>query len=229
MYTSSEVIHTGGHLPLRKKRFSAITGLANAAKSFRTIVLECWARELTYEFPGDMKVFQDLGKAIGLNASVATRRLHCLDTFKIYQAPAGALEGFGNLEELAISGHSDIDFGCPMSGLDFPTAASDTNQDQALSEHEAHPEATPQRMSYRKLKVRFPETLRVLKIYDNHAPDIYFIDKVANECPNLQSLTLARCTMFTRLNCEFWARLPSSESDSYFSNYGVETYAVGTF
>lgn len=84
-------------------------------------------------------------------------------------------------------------------------------------------------MAYRQLTVIFPPTLHTLRVYSGHAPDIYLIRKAARECPKLRTLTLARCTIFTKANCRFWGRLPRSESDAYFSNQQVVEYAVNTY
>lgn len=82
-------------------------------------------------------------------------------------------------------------------------------------------------MAYRRLKVIFPNTLQVLRVYNSHVPDLYLIQKAARECPGLQVLTLARCTLFTQTGCRFWNQLPCGESDAYFSNHQVVDYAVG--
>ncbi|CUA67856.1 hypothetical protein RSOLAG22IIIB_03287 [Rhizoctonia solani] len=81
-------------------------------------------------------------------------------------------------------------------------------------------------MSYRRLKINLPSTLRILRVYGSHVPDIYFIKQVAEQCPLLQSLTLARCTLFNHQGCGFWERLPRTESDAYFSDQGVSAYAA---
>ncbi|QRV88184.1 hypothetical protein RhiJN_16202 [Ceratobasidium sp. AG-Ba] len=216
---------------VHKRRLSTIVGLANASKAFRAIVLQCWARQINQKLPDDPVFLEKLGKTNKLNIFLITKRLSYMDTFEIYRAAPSALEKFGLLEELTIDGHSDIDFGCPTGGSNSgPTTTGADGQDN-VAEHEyddteAQAEDITARMSYRKLKVRLPATLRALRIYNSHVPDIYFIHKVVGECPHLQSLTLARCTMFTRPDCEFWARLPGNESDSYFSNQGIETYAA---
>ena len=87
-------------------------------------------------------------------------------------------------------------------------------------------EQLPPRMAYRRLAVVFPSTLRTLRVYNSHAPDIHLIHKAARECPKLRTLSLARCTLFTMANCQFWSNLPRSESDAYFNNKQVVEYAV---
>jgi hypothetical protein len=166
------------------------------------------------------------------------RCLVCTDAYQIYKAPGNALDPFKFLEELVLDGHSDIDFGEPVissgntvlaaesDGLGMQPQPTPTQEDLNHNGVNAQLEPTPSRMSYRRMKVKFPSTLRTLRVYNSHVPDIYFIRKVIRECPELRSLTLARCTIFTRANCEFWNRLPPSESDSYFSNQEVGAYAV---
>lgn len=150
-----------------------------------------------------------------------SRRLVCGDEYKIYQAPVDALRDFNSLVELIIDGHSDIDFGDERRSITAQVRAED-----GAHYHTQQQSAVP-RMAYRRLKVTFPNTLQVLRVYDSHVPDLYLIQKAARECPELQTLTLARCTLFTRAGCTFWHRLPCGESDAYFSNHKVADYAVG--
>jgi hypothetical protein len=165
------------------------------------------------------------------------RRLVCMDPYQVYKAPSSAFGQFAFLEELVIDGHSDIDFGRTTAHPGNPVLAAHGDEPETQIEtapahhHDGHaqPEPAPSRMSYRRMKVKFPPTLRTLEVYNSHVPDIYLIHKVIDECPELRSLTLARCTLFTRANCEFWKRLQRSESDSYFSNQEVEAYAVRIF
>ncbi|KAH7343180.1 hypothetical protein B0J17DRAFT_166755 [Rhizoctonia solani] len=160
------------------------------------------------------------------------RRLVCRNEYNVYQAPKHAFEGFGLIEELVLNCHQDINFGGEFGQQQHPhihaelqTAGIQTDQQntQGNTGGNAHPQ--PVRMSYRKLRVNFPSTLLTLRVYDSHVPDIYFIQQVAEQCPLLESLTLSRCTLFTHQGCEFWRRLPRTESDAYFSNQGVSGYA----
>jgi hypothetical protein len=162
------------------------------------------------------------------------RCLVCIETYQIYKAPGDALEPFRFLEKLVLDGHLDIDFGEPTVSAqsdEHGMQAQPTPVDEEPNHDEGHVqlEPTPSRMSYRRMKVKLPSMLRTLEVYNSHVPDVYFIRKVVCECPELRYLTLARCTIFTREHCEFWERLPRSESDSYFSNQEVEAYAVRTF
>ncbi|KAF8691114.1 hypothetical protein RHS03_08771, partial [Rhizoctonia solani] len=139
--------------------------------------------------------------------------------------------GLNFLEELELHCHQDIRFEegeisqppNPDTHLDPPPADLDEP-----GGHAAHPlpeVVQPIQMFYRRLKVYLPATLRALRVYDSHTPDIYFIRQVIEQCPLLQSLTLSRCTLFTRQECKFWKNLPQGESDSYFSDQGVPAYA----
>lgn len=154
------------------------------------------------------------------------RRLVCRDDFKIYQAPADALHPFDSLVELIIDGHSDIDFGDILS-KDNKLSPAHEQAGQVEEAQRRTEQAVVPRMAYRRLKVIFPNTLRFLRIYNSHVPDLYLIQKAARECPELRVLTLARCTLFTRASCRFWDNLPQGESDAYFSNHKVVDYAVG--
>lgn len=155
----------------------------------------------------------------------------CVDGYQVYTAPKNALDAFVLLEELVLDCHSDINFRestvqppntfAAQSAVPGPEEYLNNGEDA----HQQH--AIPQpRMSYRRLRLKLPHTLRTLKIYNSHVPDIYFIQQVVTECPLLRSLTLARCTIFTCAQCEFWKRLPRTESDAYFSNQGATAYAV---
>lgn len=167
----------------------------------------------------------------------------CVDSYQVYRASRNTLDVFGFLDELVLDCHSDINFGelaaqnlnmlghgaLPANGEDLAQPAEPEpadNQDDGEDAHQQVDVIPPPRMSYRRLRLKLPHTLRTLKVYNSHVPDIYFIQQVATECPMLRSLTLARCTIFTCAQCEFWKRLPRSESDAYFSNQGVIAYAV---
>jgi hypothetical protein len=164
----------------------------------------------------------------------------CEDTFQVYKAPKDSFEAFKLLDELVLDCHSDINFGDAIAQHQNPPGNQAAQVDgenhtqpavpEAAHGHmggDAHQQEPPQpRMSYRRLRVKFPNTLRTLRVYNSHVPDIYFIQQVVDECPLLRSLTLARCTIFTCAQCKFWQRLPRTESDAYFSNQGVPAYAV---
>ncbi|KAG8702395.1 hypothetical protein FRC08_003508 [Ceratobasidium sp. 394] len=221
----SQLAPSGGKLgPLK--------GLANASKSLRAIVLQCWARDLKLLHHEDVDYLKELGEANSVDLFQCTRRIVCTDSYRVYQAPSNAFDSFKSLQELVLDGHSDVTFGRPGNSSRSSASASLINEHGSPAEavladdHDDPGHARPSRMSYRKLRAKFPPTLRILRIYNSHVPDIYYIHKVVRECPELRSLTLARCTMFTRANCEFWERLPRSESDSYFNNLGVEGYAT---
>lgn len=155
----------------------------------------------------------------------------CDDSFQVYEAPKGSFDNFKHLEELILDCHSDIDFGETMvhNQEDQGILQSTTTEDlhEQMNGVPQQQELPRPRMSYRRLRVKFPETLRILSVFNSHAPDIYFIQQVVDECPLLRSLTLARCTIFTNPQCRFWQNLPRTESDSYFSDQGVADYAVG--
>ncbi|KAG8722003.1 hypothetical protein FRC09_007001 [Ceratobasidium sp. 395] len=235
---SSDGVIQEGRLTLRKRGISALLGLATTSKLLRVIVLEHWARDINLLHHEDSNYLGEIGRSYAANLLHSVRRAVCVDSYMIYQAPSNTFEAFTFLEELVLDGHSDINFSSPAGhptswGAATPIDTSEDLTGAMLSGSEMtyntanlQLEPTPLRMSYRKLKVKLPQKLRTLRIYNSHVPDVQFIHKVARECPELRSLTLSRCTIFTRTNCGFWQRLPRSESDSYFSNQGVETYAV---
>ncbi|KAG8786855.1 hypothetical protein FRC12_016167 [Ceratobasidium sp. 428] len=214
----------GIQLVPHKGRISPLISLASTSKWLRAIVLQYWARDILLLLHEDVYYLKGLGlHANDIDLVRCVRRIICTDSYQIYRARNDILEPFKFLEELVIDGHSDINFGRveAVTGAWNPPASG-----ELLDAGDAPPESVTTRMSYRKLKVKLPQTLRKLKVYNSHVPDIYYIHKVARECPELRSLALARCTIFTQSDCAFWKRLPRSESDSYFSNVGVEAYAA---
>ncbi|KAG8770723.1 hypothetical protein FRC12_004088 [Ceratobasidium sp. 428] len=214
----------GGQLVSCKGRISSLIGLASTSKWLRAIVLQYWARDIMLLFHEDVDYLKGLGlHANNLDLTQCARRVICADSYQIYRARSDILATFEFLQELVLDGHSDINFG---GAIVAASARNPLAGAELLDDGHALSEAVATRMSYRKLKVKFPQTLRSLKVYNSHVPDIYYIHKAARECPELRSLTLARCTIFTQSDCAFWKRLPRSESDSYFSNVGVEAYAA---
>ncbi|CAE6439825.1 unnamed protein product [Rhizoctonia solani] len=215
-----------------KVRMNSLWNLANVSKMHRQLVLRYWADTmhlLEQSDPWDLSV---LGTSNEIDLLLRVRRLVCENGYQVYRAPKNAFEGFKFLEELILNCHSDINFGEdiqphnahePQEGESDGQLATQDNPDGA---HQPNMIIQPARMSYRRLRVELPSTLRRLRVYDSHVPDIYFIQQVVEQCPLLQSLTLARCTIFSRHGCDFWRRLPSTESDAYFSNQGVSAYAA---
>ncbi|CAE6429762.1 unnamed protein product [Rhizoctonia solani] len=178
--------------------------LGSVSKFHRQLVLRYWVHTIRLLDPVDFEKLIHLGAANGIDLMSYMRCLVCKDGYDIYRAPKHAFEGFGLIEELVLNCHQDINFGGRFGQPDHlgmhaePQAGA--HDDQLVAQGnpgtDAHPQ--PARMSYRRLKIKFPTTLRTLRVYDSHVPDIYFIQQAAEQCPLLQSLTLARCTLFTR-------------------------------
>ncbi|CAE6423995.1 unnamed protein product [Rhizoctonia solani] len=214
-----------------KVEATLLWNLGSVSKFHRQLVLRYWAHTIYLREQVDLEKFKDLGTAHGIDLMSYMRCLVCKDEYDVYRAPEYAFKGFGLIEELVLNCHWDINFGGRQPGHltgHAEAQVAGTHGDQpAVQENldaDAHPQ--PARMSYRRLKINLPGTLRILRVYGSHVPDIYFIKQVAEQCPLLQSLTLARCTLFNHQGCEFWERLPRTESDAYFSDQGVSAYAT---
>ncbi|CAE6504755.1 unnamed protein product [Rhizoctonia solani] len=220
-----------------KVNMKQLWNLASVSKFHRQLVLYGWANTIHLLKQDDIKQLGTLGAANGIDLLCGVRRLVCENDYQVYGAPRNAFEGFNFLEELVLSCHSDINFGGDthpenindhaesQTGHPDGQPAPQANPNGAVDQHNMTLQQ-PIRMSYRRLKVKLPSTLRTLKVYDSHVPDIHFIQQVTEQCPLLESLTLARCTIFARKECEFWRRLPRTESDAYFSNQGIASYAA---
>lgn len=229
-----------------KVKMRSLQNLATVSWYHRRVVITCWAHTLHLREQGDMAELRSLMMNNNVDALRCVRRLVCEDSYQVYRAPKNAFDAFEFLEELILDCHSDINFGgtaAQQQNLleNMPAQVDGGDQvEPAEPEHpgnnaggthhalqEPQPQPQPQpRMSYRRLRVKLPKTLRTLRIYHSHVPDIYFIQHVADECPRLRSLTLARCTIFTCAQCKFWEQLPRTESDAYFSSQGVAAYAA---
>ncbi|KAF8595427.1 hypothetical protein BDV93DRAFT_515018 [Ceratobasidium sp. AG-I] len=93
----------------------------------------------------------------------------------------------------------------------------------------------PQRGYYHRVVSSLPLSLRRLWIVNVHGPDAAVIHTLRAHCPQLEELSISRCTLFSpRLRntkhedpgneCKFWALFPDGH-DSYFAAEGVESYA----
>ncbi|KAG9094988.1 hypothetical protein FS749_011351 [Ceratobasidium sp. UAMH 11750] len=87
---------------------------------------------------------------------------------------------------------------------------------------------------YRLLAPYLPSSLRRLWIINAHGPDISIINTLISCCPQLEELSISRCTLFSprlrpsnakEAQCTFWARFPG-DHDSYFASEGIEDYAT---
>ncbi|KAF8602597.1 hypothetical protein BDV93DRAFT_581796 [Ceratobasidium sp. AG-I] len=218
---------TGAQVVNNKVQMYDIIGLISASKLHRTMVFEFWAHTFNPLRYDDPTMLKQMAKSNGVDILCYVRQLVCRDKFQIYKAPKHAFQHFAFIEELVFDGHLDIDFGTPRM-LQGETM-SQTAQALTSEEEDDEPQGQEQpfsRMAYRRLAVIFPPSLQILRVYNGHAPDIYLIRKVIRECPKLQTLTVARCTLFTMAGCQFWDSLPRSESDSYFNNEQVAEYAT---
>ncbi|KDN47412.1 hypothetical protein RSAG8_03552, partial [Rhizoctonia solani AG-8 WAC10335] len=173
--------------------------LGSVSKFHRQLALRYWAHTIHLLEQVDPEELGYLGVVNGIDLMSYVRCLVCRDGYGVYRAPKDAFEGFGLIEELVLDCHRDINFGggfgqqepLPMhTAFQAAGAQNDPLVMQGNPGANAHPQ--PARMSYRRLRVNFPSTLRTLRVYDSHVPDVYFIQQVAEQCPLLQSLTLAR-------------------------------------
>lgn len=197
---------------LSASKWKDIEGLSWTSRYHRSVVLRIWASTLVLKNNSDISFFKQLGEANQFDALALVKIILCPDSYQVYTAPQEALLDFKHIEELVLDVHSDI---CFREATVMPNA----NIGEA-------PVIIPPRMSYKNLGARFPCTLKTLRLFHGHCPDIAIIRKAASDCPELEVLTLGRCTMFTEDQCRFWGHLPPGEHDAYFSNEDVEDYAV---
>ncbi|CAE6439818.1 unnamed protein product [Rhizoctonia solani] len=208
-----------------------LLNLASTSRFHRQLVLTYWANTVHLLKQADPGELEALGAANGVDLIRRVRRLVCATAYQIYQAPKDAFREFKFIEELILNCHLDINFGGDGLGQQqnpHVHAGPHAVHAQGLNDddhpHDNIPQPIP--MSYRRLRVKLPGSLRTLRVYGSHVPDVYFIQQVVEQCPLLQSLTLARCTIFSRQECDFWKRLPRTESDAYFNDNGIHAYAV---
>ncbi|KAF8602592.1 hypothetical protein BDV93DRAFT_607419 [Ceratobasidium sp. AG-I] len=196
---------------LSASKWADIAGLAGVSRYHRRTVLRFWVTTLLLKNTSDIAFLKQLGATNQFEALTLVKSILCYDSYQVYSARQKVLLGFINVEELVLDAHSDIHF---REAIAWPDA------DDADEPAVARP-----RMSYKNLWVKFPSSLKVLRLFHGHCPDIAIIRKAASDCPQLEVLTLGRCTMFTQGCCQFWAHLPPEEHDAYFSNTDVEDYA----
>ncbi|QRW02290.1 hypothetical protein RhiLY_01288 [Ceratobasidium sp. AG-Ba] len=88
---------------------------------------------------------------------------------------------------------------------------------------------------YQILTSNMPRSLRRLWVVNAHGPDASLIRGLCRSCPELEELSISRCTLFSpRLRnhpkqpgvdtCRYWELFPGD--DSYFGADGIEEYAV---
>jgi hypothetical protein len=129
-------------------------------------------------------------------------------------APEKLLLNFQNLHTVFIDAHNDFQ---PNEGTTSPGRPS------ALGR-------------YHLLTAYLPRSLRRLWVVNAHGPDAAVIQALCLHCPQLEELSISRCTHFSpRLryqsgsdhinSCKYWSLFPG-EHDSYFSSEGVHEYAV---
>ncbi|KAG8718350.1 hypothetical protein FRC08_005443 [Ceratobasidium sp. 394] len=124
------------------------------------------------------------------------RQLRCADGVLTGIRHQTVLERFNHLYTLSIDAHSDV-----------------------IHDEQHH-------FAYRDLFLSLPASLRHLEITRAHGPDIKIIAAVKQCCPNLEILSLGRCTVFNSpMICRFWQTFPL-DHDSYMSIEDTDSYAV---
>jgi hypothetical protein len=116
------------------------------------------------------------------------------------------------------------------------TAFIDAHNDFQPNEESISHDRPPSLGRYHLLTAYLPCSLRRLWIVNAHGPDAAILQALCLYCPQLEELSISRCTYFSpRLRyqsdsdcvdpCKYWTLFPG-EHDSYFSSEGVYEYAV---
>lgn len=126
------------------------------------------------------------------------------------------------LKESALLNHASVKAQLDLSGFErIHTLTLDCHNDVGCSNSSGH----KGQWSYKRIMPCLPKRLKSLIILNAHGPDLQVIQRAIQQCGDLESLSLGRCTKFNRPNgCDFWKQFPN-DHDSYFSGKGIEGYA----
>lgn len=171
-------------------------GLANACKSYRSLYMSEWSRHLT------LRDVKDWKSAITYGFANHARIVILEESALLNHAAVKAhldFSRFALIHTLILDCHNDV--GC-------------TNSSGAKGQ-----------WSYKRIMPSLPKCLKSLVILNAHGPDLQIIQRAIQQCGDLESLSLGRCTKFNRPGgCDFWNQFPN-DHDSYFSGKGIEGYA----
>ncbi|KAF8595423.1 hypothetical protein BDV93DRAFT_575367 [Ceratobasidium sp. AG-I] len=194
-----------------KPDFETLRGLSHSCRQFYKAVRKQWFRTLYVREVVDWSI------AIELDICVYVQEIRAVSASLTKFTPRDIFLGFQNLHTAFIDAHNDF----------VPNEASDA---LASRNDDAH----TQRGYYHRVVTSLPPSLRRLWIVNVHGPDAAVIHTVRAHCPQLEELSISRCTLFsTRLRdqkhrgfgneCKFWSLFPDGH-DSYFAAEGVESY-----
>ncbi|KAG8706792.1 hypothetical protein FRC09_002224, partial [Ceratobasidium sp. 395] len=194
---------------MAKPSFTFLSGISGSCRMYHTAVQKSWYRTLYIRKNDDWKMVEELGIA------EYVRELRVPSSALGRDTPLNVFMQFTSLHTAFIDAHNDFE----------------ANQDLivAVSRNSGAPIG-----QYRLVAARLPPSLRRLWVTNAHGPDISIIQMLRSFCPQLQELSISRCTLFSpRLQlsntkdelCAFWERFPN-DHDSYFACEGIDQYAT---
>ncbi|KAF8602664.1 hypothetical protein BDV93DRAFT_557424 [Ceratobasidium sp. AG-I] len=195
-----------------KADFEALRGLSCSCSRFYRAVQKHWFRTLY------VREVADWGIAIQLGICAYVQEIRAVSASLTKSTPQNILSNFQNLHTAFIDAHNDFVLNEIPAGL---VVRNNGGQ--------------PQRGYYHRVVSSLPLSLRRLWIVNVHGPDAAVIHTLRAHCPQLEELSISRCTLFSpRLRntkhedpgneCKFWSLFPDGH-DSYFAAEGVESYA----
>ncbi|KAG8785116.1 hypothetical protein FRC12_017961 [Ceratobasidium sp. 428] len=196
-----------------KPEFASLSGLNGSCRMYHEAVQKAWYYVLVIREKNDWKIVEEL------KIASYVREIRVLSPALGRWVPHDVFMSFTQLHTAYIDAHNDFELNesQPVTATSLPV---DT-------------EASPIGR-YRILAPCLPSSLRRLYVTNAHGPDISIIQTLRSCCPQLQDLSISRCSLFSprlrssdtkNMTCTFWNRFPS-DHDSYFANEGIEDYAA---
>ncbi|KAG9083727.1 hypothetical protein FS749_005778 [Ceratobasidium sp. UAMH 11750] len=193
-----------------KPNFATLKGLGGSCHMYHEAVQREWYRILYIHQQDDWKMVEALGIARHV------RELRVLSSALATGVRGDVFLQFSGLHTAFIDAHNDFE----------------VNSDPASAGLPSNSAALPGQC--RLVAPYLPSSLRRLWVTNVHGPDIFIIETLISCCPQLQELSISRCTLFSpRLRpsnakdaqCTFWARFPA-DHNSYFASEEIEDYAT---
>ncbi|KAG8785117.1 hypothetical protein FRC12_017962 [Ceratobasidium sp. 428] len=194
---------------MAKPNFTLLSGISGSCRMYHVAVQRSWYRTLYIRGSDDWKMVAEL------RIARYVRELRVLSPALGTDTPSNVFMQFTALHTAFIDAHNDFE------ANHDPMMAASSNDGAPIGQ-------------YRLVAPRLPPSLRRLWVTNAHGPDISIIQMLRSFCPQLQELSISRCTLFSprlRLSdagdelCAFWARFPN-DHDSYFACEGIYQYAI---
>ncbi|KAH7343220.1 hypothetical protein B0J17DRAFT_641493 [Rhizoctonia solani] len=217
----------------RKPSFTCIEGMSRSSRRLRVIALSEWFHLFLVRHVGDWEGASNLK---GMHSWV--RHIICPPHALEDPGLSSILAKFPNLRSARLSLSCDYQF--------IPFQPSTNIYPSAPAERELQPG-----FAYRQPVTMFPPTVISLSVHSTHGSETPLLRKLGQQCPELRTLRLNKCTMFdcctpTKMarsqepgnptepvyygqmadgsGCPFWGVFPF-DHDIYFGSEGVEAYA----